>query len=322
MHGIWLQKGQLAFHQGLPHPQPRDGEALIRVYLAGICGTDLNLKRGYYDFTGIPGHEFVGVVEEAPGADNWTGCRVVGDINLSCGHCAQCQANRPKHCLRRKVVGIAGHQGAFAEFISLPLDNLVRVPDAVADEKAVFAEPLAAAVHAVQTARPVQGDNILVIGAGRLGQLIARALVAAGHMPAIAPRYPAQHRMLQNAGIDPIREEDIRPNGYDIVIEASGNPATLPLALTWVRAGGHVVLKSTYAYVVNFDFSRLVVDEVKISGSRCGDVEQAINMLANYEIDPEPLVDSVFRLDKAAEAFERAAQGGAMKVLFDLRRQA
>src|SRR5947207_11199879 len=200
MRGLWLEAQGLRYRDDLAPPVPARGEAIVRVVLAGICGTDLELARGYYPFTGIPGHELVGVVEEAPGASRWAGRRVVAEINAACGSCATCRAGRRTHCPSRTVVGIRGRAGAFAERIGLPVENLHEVPAAISDQEAVFTEPLAAALQ-VQAQVPVgPGQRVVVLGAGRLGMLVARTLARTGADLRVVARQPARRQRLKAEG--------------------------------------------------------------------------------------------------------------------------
>lgn len=316
MRALWLEDRQLRLREGLPPPTPAPGHALVRVSLAGICATDLELVQGYYPFTGIPGHEFVGQVLVAQDQPELLGARVVGEINLSCGHCAQCRAGRTRHCLERKVLGIKGHNGACAEYLVLPLANLRLVPDGVPDEAAIFCEPLAAALH-IQEQRPIQaGERVLVVGAGRLGQLIALSLADGNFDLQVVARHPRQRALLERAGLAWLGEEAVMPGGWDLVIEASGTPAGFALARRALRAAGTLILKSTYASSAEIDLSGLVVDEITLIGSRCGPFGPALDRL-RLGLDPSPLIDGRYPLTQALQAFHHAAQPGALKILID-----
>lgn len=312
MKALWLENHQLDLRD-VPEPR-KPGEALIRVRKAGICSTDLELVKGYYPFTGIPGHEFVGEVVAADDR-HWVGQRVVGDINITCGNCEQCLNERPTHCENRSTLGITNHDGAFAEFITLPIANLHRVPASVPDEMAVFTEPLAAALEIQLQVHVRPTDRVLVVGAGRLGQLIAQTLALTGCDLHVAARHDYQKRILVERGIRIIGEEDIKPWRWDIVVEATGSPGGFSLARQAIRPRGMLVMKSTYKGEMPVNFSSIVVDEINIVGSRCGPFEPALRLMEQGEVDPSVLIAAEFKLDEALQAFERAGQPGVLKVL-------
>ncbi len=315
MNALYLSNHSLTYRTDLPVPQPPPGEALIRVLLAGICATDLELVRGYYPFDGIPGHEFVGVVERAPDAPQWEGRRVVGEINAACGTCRQCREGRPTHCERRTVLGIKGRNGAFAEYLTLPIDNLLPVPDSLPDEKAIFTEPLAAALEIQRQAHIRPTDRVLVVGAGRLGQLIAWTLALTGCDLRVVARHAGQRRLLAKRGIRSIGEEEVPHWEMDVVVEATGSPGGFALAKRAVHPRGVIVLKSTYAGDLTLNMSEIVVDEVTLLGSRCGPFAPALEHLRRGLIDPTDLIAARYPLEKGPEAFQKAAQPGVFKVL-------
>jgi 2-desacetyl-2-hydroxyethyl bacteriochlorophyllide A dehydrogenase len=314
VQALWLEDGQLSVRNDLPAPAPTAGEALVRVRLAGICGTDLELVRGYYPYTGIPGHEFVGEIVDSPDGTP-AGCRVVGEINVSCGECETCRRNLPTHCECRTVLGIRDRHGAFAEYLILPLRNLHRVPDTVPDEAAVFTEPLAAALQIQRQIAITAEHRILLIGAGRLGQLIAQTLALTGCDLHVSARFPRQKALLLNRGIRVIAEDESPARHYDIVIEATGSPSGFDFARRTVRPRGTLVLKSTYRDSVNVNLSSLVVDEISLIGSRCGPFDAALNLLEQKAVDPVPLIDAEFPLARSVEAFDSAGKPGVLKVL-------
>ncbi len=314
MQALWLENQKIAVRDV---PQPlKPGEALIRIRKAGICSTDLELAKGYYPFTGILGHEFVGDVMDAPDK-TWIGQRVVGEINAACGMCEACQNGRPTHCENRTVLGISSRDGVFAEYTTLPLANLHRVPDSVADEQAVFTEPLAAALEIQQQIQVKPTDRVLLIGAGRLGQLIAQTLSLTGCGLRVLARHPSQQTLLADRSIRLIAEEEIQPRRWDIVVEATGSPAGFDLARKAIRARGTLVMKSTYKGGMNVNFSSVVVDELMIVGSRCGPFEPALRLLEKREVDPTVLIAEHFKLGEAVHALEKAAQPGTLKVLLE-----
>ncbi len=318
MKALWLENKTLRIRDDLPLPRPRRGEALVRLRLAGICGTDLAMTKGYYPFTGVPGHEFVGEVDAAPDSPAWVGKRVVGEINVACGSCLTCGRGLRNHCERRAVLGLIERHGAFAEFLVLPVANLHQVPDAVSDRAAVFCEPLAAALEIQQEIRIRPTDAVLVIGAGRLGQLVAQALALTGCDLRVVARYEVQRSLLAARGIATLGEEEIVPGRADVVVEASGSPDGLALALRAVRPRGVIVLKSTYRDAPRVQLSSLVVNELKLVGSRCGPFAAALRLLHSKAVDPLPLITASYPFEEALEALERASHPGALKVLLEI----
>ncbi len=315
MRGLWLENQHLTYREDLPTPTPQAGEALIRIRLAGICATDLEMVKGYYPFTGIPGHEFVGEVVEAPDAPEWEGRRVAGEINITCGHCAQCRAGRPTHCENRTVLGIWQRNGVFAEYTTLPIANLHAVPDHVPDEMAVFTEPLAAALEIQQQTHIHPEDKILVVGAGRLGQLIAWSLALTGAEVFAVARREKQRALLVSRGITCVEADDVPRWSMDVVVEATGSPEGLALAKHAVHPRGRIVLKSTYAGEATLNLSPWVVDEVTLLGSRCGPFAPALRHMAAGRIDPRDLIEARYPLHQGVEAFRHASQHGVFKVL-------
>ena len=318
MNALWLENNGISLRE-VPVPQKPD-EALLRIRKAGICSTDLELVKGYYPYTGVLGHEFVGEVISSPlpegeGQGVRVGDRVVGEINAVCNQCEQCLNGRPTHCENRTVLGIVNRDGVFAEFTTLPIANLHRVPASVPDEMAVFTEPLAAALEIQEQIQVKPTDRVLLVGAGRLGQLIAQTLALTGCNLGVVARHQHQRDLLEARGIRIITEEEIQPWRWDIVVEATGSPGGFELARKAIRPRGTLVMKSTYKGGMNVNFSSIVVDEVKIVGSRCGPFEPALRLMESRQVDPTVLIDSEFPLGEALKAFERAAESGALKVL-------
>jgi len=312
MRALWLEDHALSL-QEVAAPTEGD-EALIRVRVSGICGTDLELARGYYPFTGVIGHEFVGDVVESPDP-TWIGTRVVGEINVDCGICEACLAGRPTHCENRSVLGITGRDGAHAEYLRLPLRNLHRVPDSVSDDAAVFTEPIAAAVEILQQVHVLPTDRVLLVGAGRLGQLVAQVLALTGAHLRVVAKHDHQKALLEARGIASVAAEDVEARRWDIVVEATGSPSGFDLAARALRPRGTLVLKSTYRGEVTLALAPFVVDEITIVGSRCGPFAPALRLLERGEIDPLPLIAERFPLGRAVDAMEAAARPGMMKVL-------
>jgi len=318
MKAVWLENQQVSLRADLPAPELRLEEVLVCVRLAGVCATDLEMMRGYYPFTGILGHEFVGEVAElGPGIvdASWLGKRVVGEINLACGECEACRMGNPTHCENRQVIGIKNRAGAFAEWIAMPLANLHPVPDAVADEMAVFAEPLAAALEIQQQSPVLPDERVLVIGAGRLGQLVSQVLALSGCKLWVVARHPKQQALLQARGIPTLTAEDVQPRRWDVVVEATGSPGGFELARHAVRPRGKFILKSTYRGEITTNLSAVVVDEITLIGSRCGPFAPALRLMESGRVDPRPLIEATYPLDEAVQALEHATQPGVLKVL-------
>lgn len=315
MKALWLESNQIS-PRDIPQPD-RPNEALIKIRKAGICSTDLELVKGYYPFTGVLGHEFVGEVVDAP-EKSWIGQRVVGEINVVCGKCEACLNGRSTHCENRTVLGIVNRDGVFAEYTTLPLENLYRVPDSVSDEMAVFTEPLAAALEIQQQIQIKPTDRVLLIGAGRLGQLIAQTLALTGCDLHVAARHPYQQTLLSARSIRFITEADIQPHRWDIVVEATGSPKGFNLARKAIRPRGTLVMKSTYKGEMNVNFSSIVVDEINIIGSRCGPFAPALRLLEKCEVDPTVLISAQYKLGDVLKGFGHAAQAGVLKVLIEM----
>lgn len=311
MRALWLEDRKLRMRDDVP-PPAADGEAIVRVLLAGVCNTDLELTRGYYPFTGIPGHEFVGIVEQGPEA--LRGKRVVGEINASCGACEACLAGRRTHCERRTVLGIIARNGAFAERLALPPENLHVVPDSVPDEEAVFTEPLAAALRIQEQVAIGPGDRVLVVGDGKLGQLIAQTLALTGCELLVVGRHASKRALLNARGIE---TSDSVPAGqrFDVAVDVTGNAEGFALARASLRPRGTLVMKSTYAGALTMNASSIVVDEIVMIGSRCGPFAPALRLLETRAVDVRPLIRGTFGLNDAVAAFEEAAKPGALKVL-------
>ncbi len=316
MQGLYLENRRLTLRNDLPVPHPADNEALVRVRLAGICSTDLELTRGYYPFAGILGHEFVGEVVESPDPA-LRGARVTGEINLTCGKCAACRRGDSPHCENRTVLGILGKDGCFAEYLTLPVENLHPVPDTIPDEAAVFTEPLAAALEIPQRSHIRPADRVLLVGAGRLGQLIAQVLALTGCALEAVIRRDSQRKILEAYGIATLTESQVKAQNYDLVVEATGSPGGFELARRAVRPRGVLVLKSTYAGNLTVNLSSVVVDEITLAGSRCGPFPPALRLLASGRVNPVPLITARYPLSDGLRAFEHAARPGVFKVLLE-----
>ncbi|MBF0588575.1 MAG: alcohol dehydrogenase catalytic domain-containing protein [Magnetococcales bacterium] len=316
MKGVWLEQGRVALRDDLARPERAPGQALIRVTMVGICGTDMAMLRGYADYQGVPGHEFVGVVEAADD-HAWIGARVVGVINITCGRCDPCLRGDHAHCRFRRVLGIRDWSGAMAEYLVLPEINLLRVPEEVADLQAVFAEPLAATLEVLahHHVRPTQ--RVAVVGDGRLGQLMAQTLRLTGAETVLIGRHQEKLDLARRVGLKTAQARDLSTVDavWDLVVECSGAVGGFQLARRLVRPRGTLVLKSALTEPPPLDLTALMIEEVTLAGSRCGPMAPALRLLATKAVHVLPLVASVYSLDKAEEAFEHAGRKGVIKVL-------
>jgi threonine dehydrogenase-like Zn-dependent dehydrogenase len=297
------------------HPTPAAGadEAVVRVHLAGICSTDLQILAGYMGFRGVPGHEFVGEVVDGPAG--LTGRRVVGEINYACGRCETCREGLGRHCPHRRVMGILGADGAFAEFLAVPTVNLHPVPDGVTDQEAVFTEPLAAAFSILEQVPVEPGARITVLGDGKLGLLCAQVLAGTGAAVTLVGKHAA-NLALAPTGVDCVLLEDWKPEARDdCVVEATGSPSGLALAVTAVRPRGTLVLKSTVAEPHSLSLAPLVINEISVVGSRCGLFPPALSALADRSVAVAPLIDATYPLVGGVDALAHAARRGTRKVL-------
>jgi len=315
MRALWLENQTLRLREDVPLPSPPEGEALVRVSLAGVCNTDLELVRGYYPYTGIPGHEFVGVVEDAPGAPQWRGVRVVGEINAVCGRCDTCIAGRPHHCERRTVLGIVGRDGTFATHLALPVANLHPVPDTLPDEIAVFTEPTAAALEILEQVDVGPGQRVVVVGTGKLGHLVAQVLATTGCNLLAIGRGARSLERLAGRGVRTGTAGDVADRRADLVVECTGHPEGFEIARRAVRPRGTIVLKSTYHGRTSLDIAGIVVDEITLVGSRCGPFVPALDLLTRGAVDPRDLLETRYPLAEAVAAFDHAARPGTLKVL-------
>jgi threonine dehydrogenase-like Zn-dependent dehydrogenase len=309
--------GTLSLQQ-VPVPA-QAGECLIRVRMAGICGTDLQILEGYAEFRGIPGHEFVGVVEAAPQADaTWVGKRVVGEINIGCGACEWCRRGEKEHCTNRSVVGIRRHAGAFAEYVTLPASNLHEIPDGVDDETAVFVEPTAAACRVFEQVTINNGARVAVIGDGRMGLLVSQVMKTATPNVTVLGRHRDKLAVAVALGLVAARSDaPIQPSDrFDVVVDVTGRPEGLARALKVVRPRGTVVMKSTFHGEAPMESWPIVVDEVTLVGSRCGPFEPAIGLLSSGAVQVKPLISRVTPLEEHQSAFAEARR--SLKVLFKM----
>jgi len=287
--------------------------ALVKVHLAGICATDLQIFKGYMGFTGVPGHEFVGSVGE--GFGEWIGKRVVGEINFGCGRCENCRRDLSRHCPNRRVMGILNADGAFAEYVSVPVANLYAVPDNVSDEEAVFTEPLAAAFEILTQIQLNPGDEVLVLGDGKLGNLCAQVLRLSGARITAVGKHADKLALIKKSGVRTVLLNDWQPRLFDVVVEATGSAAGLELALSAVRPRGTLVLKSTIAAAHQVSLAPVVINEINVIGSRCGPFADALDALSAKRVAVTPLIDAVYALADGVSASQHAARAGAKKIL-------
>lgn len=314
MQAIVLTDDGLTFRRDYPRPVPGPDEALIRVRVAGICATDLEIVKGYVPFTGVLGHEFVGTVTESPDPD-WVGKRVTGTINLGCGACTVCLASGPEHCPQRTVLGIHGKDGVFAEYVTLPLVNLRLITDAVPDEVAVFTEPLAAAVRIREQLPLPPTQRVAVVGPGRLGLLVSQVLALDGTEVLVLGRGEKSLELPRRLGLHTGLVDDFPDNAFDLVVEATGNSAGFVHALRLTRPLGTVVMKSTYAGNANVDLTKVVVGEITLIGSRCGPFAPALRLLEERAVEVRPLIAATYAFAQADDAFLQASMPGVRKIL-------
>ncbi|MFM5900550.1 MAG: MDR/zinc-dependent alcohol dehydrogenase-like family protein [Dolichospermum sp.] len=316
MKGLWLENNQLQLRTDIPIPKPPEGEALVRVLCAGICNTDLELIKGYYPYNGIIGHEFVGVVEQGP--EHLISQRVVGEINAACGYCRFCRSGQPTHCENRTVLGIVNRNGAFAEYLSLPIENLHIVPENVSTAAATFTEPLAAALEIQQQITLCEDDRVLVVGDGKLGQLIAQTIALTGCDLLVVGRHEDKLLNLAARGIKTALANTVKDRYFDVSIDCTGNPEGFNTARRALRPRGTLILKSTYAGNLSLDASALVVDEITLIGSRCGPFVPALELLATEKVNVQSLIQGNYPLSLSLEAVEKAKTKGVLKVLLEM----
>jgi len=318
MQAIHLSGKSVELRTDHPVPQPgnsQTAEILVKILRAGICETDLQLIQGYMGFEGVLGHEFVGIAQSGPLA----GQRVVGEINCSCLRCETCRSGLPTHCPDRTVLGIFGHDGAFAEFVSVPRQNLHRVPDSMSTDVAVFVEPVAAACQLLRQQLVKRGQRVLILGDGRLGNLCAQILADFGCQVLVIGKHRHKLQMLRDFGIETALLDEIRPaRQSDVVVDCTGSTSGLTTALQFVKPWGTVVLKTTVAGGQTMEFAPIVIDEIRIVGSRCGPFSDAIAALRAGRVQVEPLISGRFGLERGVEAIRHTAENPVLKVLLDL----
>jgi threonine dehydrogenase-like Zn-dependent dehydrogenase len=335
MRALYWDGYELVFRSSYPAPSSRpkieDGESrsvgttgsraqtsdnqsvVVKVHLAGICSTDLQIFKGYMGFTGVPGHEFVGSVNGGPA--ELIGKRVVGEINFGCGQCDACRRDLSRHCPNRNVMGILNADGAFADYVSAPVANLHVVPENVPDEEAVFTEPLAAAFEMLTQIELNPGDDVLVLGDGKLGNLCAQVLRLTGAKITALGKHAEKLDLIKKANIRTILLNEWKPHLFDVVVDATGSASGLELALSAVRPRGTLILKSTIAGNHQVSLAPIVINEINVIGSRCGPFAPALEALANKRISVTPLIDRIYSLSDGIAAVTQAAKPGARKIL-------
>jgi threonine dehydrogenase-like Zn-dependent dehydrogenase len=313
MKAICWDGDAVTLDSSYPPPVPDPYTAIVKVHLAGICSTDLQIFKGYMKFRGVPGHEFVGSVSHGP--KEWLGKRVVGEINFGCGKCEFCARDLSRHCPNRTVMGIVKADGAFAEYVAVPAENLHPVPGSISDEQAVFTEPLAAAFEILRQIQISMGDEILIIGDGKLGSLCAQVLRLTGAKVTVLGKHRDKLELIKRAGVRTILLNDWQPRLFDVVVEATGSAVGLDLAIGAVRPRGTLVLKSTIAGAHQVSLAPLVINEINLIGSRCGVFSDALEALAANNTSVVPLIEQVYPLEQGIEAIQHAARPGARKIL-------
>lgn len=313
MHALVWDGKNLKLASRYSEPKASGERAVVRVRLAGICSTDLQILKGYMGFRGIPGHEFVGEVQAGPA--ELLGKRVVGEINFACGKCEFCNRGLGRHCTSRAVMGIFGADGSFAELMSIPIQNLHLVPEGVGDEEAVFTEPLAAAFEILEQFPLDHGHEALVMGDGKLGILCAQVLKLTGARVTVLGKHAEKLALVKRTGVRTILLPDWKPSLFDVVVEATGTESGLRLALSTVRPRGTLILKSTIAKDHHVSLAPLVINEVTVIGSRCGPFPPALEALAEKSVAVTPLIERVYPLDDGIDAVNHAARPGARKIL-------
>ncbi len=313
MKAICWDGDAVTLDSSYPPPVPDPYTAIVKVHLAGICSTDLQIFKGYMKFRGVPGHEFVGSVSQGP--KEWLGKRVVGEINFGCGKCEFCARDLTRHCPNRTVMGIVNADGAFAEYVAVPAENLHPVPGSISDEQAVFTEPLAAAFEILRQIQISTGDEILIIGDGKLGSLCAQVLRLTGAKVTVLGKHRDKLELIKRAGVRTMLLNDWQPHLFDVVVEATGSAVGLELAISAVRPRGTLVLKSTIAGAHQVSLAPLVINEINLIGSRCGVFPDALEALAANNTSVVPLIEQVYPLEQGIEAIQHAARPGARKIL-------
>ena len=311
--------GRVTLRTDYPRPVPGRNDVLVEVRKAGICSTDLEVAKGYMGFSGVMGHEFVGTV--VAGSRPWKSKRVVAEINCVCGRCDLCRSGLSNHCRNRTVLGIDGRDGCFAEYLTVPARNLHEVPASLGDAEATFIEPLASALQIARQVKLAAADRVVVLGDGRLAQLIVRVFQGRTKRTIMVGRHETKLEAAEKQGVQTVLEKDFVPDGsVPLVVDATGSPSGLELAIRTVRPRGTIVLKSTFAAGARVNLTPVVVNEIVLMGSRCGPFPAAIAALASGKVDVSALISAEFALADGLAALEAAGRGDKLKVLLDVRR--
>jgi threonine dehydrogenase-like Zn-dependent dehydrogenase len=311
-----IYDGQLRFGDAPDSASPGPDQARLRIHHAGICNTDMELMAGYMAFAGILGHEFVATVEEGPA--EWQGRRVVSEINVACGKCDFCAAGIPSQCRDRHAIGINRYPGAFADTLVVPTANLHAVPDEVSDDAAVFAEPLAAALQVTEAIQVSPRDRVVVLGAGKLGLLVAQVLKLTGADLVVPVRREKQARLLEKWQIPAVDLASLPRQRAQVVVDCTGEESGFATSLDLVEPRGTIVLKSTYHGLPKADLTRVAVNEIRLVGSRCGPFDAALRLLARGLVDVESMIEGRYPLEDGVNAMQHAMQKGALKILLDI----
>lgn len=323
MRALLFDGKALRFDAKFPDPAPRPGEAIIRPLLAGVCSTDLEICRGYMGFTGVLGHEFVGVVESVPAdadakAKSLVGKRVVGTINCVCGKCDMCTRGLSNHCRQRTVLGIQGRNGCFADRFTLPTQNLIAVPDALHNDRAVFTEPVAAACNILQQIRIEGRPLVTVLGDGRLGLIVAQVLATQNATVRLVGKHEPKLALCDKWAIKHRHVSEVIPRGdQDIVVDCTGSASGLELAMKLVRPRGRIVMKTTVANQTGVDLSPIIINELQVIGSRCGPFPEALSMLLSEKVDVLSLISKRFKLADSEKAMAASKHGGIIKSIIE-----
>jgi len=317
MRGLYFDGKELKYREDLPIPK-REGEALIKIIYAGICNTDKEILKGYHNFSGIPGHEFVGIVEDAP-TKELIGKRVVGEINVGCGKCSYCASGLERHCPYRTVLGILERDGVFAEYTTLPEKNLHILPEGISDIEGVFVEPIAAAFEIPEMVHLEPNEDLLIFGDGKLGLLIAQVMKLYMRHVVLIGKHKEKLKLAEEWGIEGVLLQDVEKIGrFKYVVEATGTQSGFKEAIAHIRPRGYLILKSTTASGAELNLSPVVVNEIHIIGTRCGPFPPAIRALSNRWIKVTDMISEIFPLNRYKEAFLRNNEKNTIKVIFEI----
>ena len=316
---VFNDKEGLVLKTDYPKPIPQKGEALIKVSMAGICNTDAEIIKGYMGYSGVLGHEFVGIVEEVNGADqSWVGKRVVAEISYGCDspECPWCAVKNYRHCPDRHTIGIWRKDGCFAEYITLPTNILFEVPENVIDEQAVFVEPLAAACEITEQLHIEPTHKVVVLGDGKLGLTTALTLNAQNLDVTLVGKHQNKLDIAKAQGVQTMLLEDLKvSNNFDVVVEATGSVSGFETSLNLVKPRGVLVLKSTIATGKELNLAPIVINEITVLGSRCGQFGPALRLLKNNRIDFKPFISEMYSINDAIEGFEANKAKDSIKII-------